>query len=494
MSETIFSSLYKNTEQNIFYYFDGTTWKESTSGKTIAILSPIDNSVVGHIQAITKEEATESIERAAAAQPLWERIPLFVRTRALATAADLIRENVDTLTDLLVLEIGKPKGEAKGEVLRTADIIEYTAQESQSLHGEEIDSDHFPGFDKGRIALVDRVAHGVVLAIAPFNYPLNLAASKIAPALAMGNAVIFKPPTQGSISGLFLTQLFIKAGIPNDVLSCLTQEGREIGDSLVTHPAISMIAFTGSTKVGVSIAKAAGMIPLLFECGGNNPVIVLPDAEMDKTAVEIVRGAFSYAGQRCTGIRYVLATQDVLTVLVPKVVDAVKALTRMGDPRRDETKMIGPVISQQAAESIIQTVQEAVAAGAVVVTGGTKEGTFVPPTIVTNVVPTMKIVAEETFGPVLSFITVRDTEEAVAIINASKYGLQAALFTQDEGTGMVLARRLNVGTIQLNGSPQRGPDHFPFLGVKQSGVGVQGIRYSLIAMSRLRSVVVNKPQ
>jgi len=297
----------------------------------------------------------------------------------------------------------------------------------------------------------------------------------------MGNSVVVKPPTQGSICGLMLVRVFHAAGVPKGVMSCITAEGRHIGEYLATHPGISMIAFTGSSSVGQLIAKQAGMKPLLFECGGNNAVIILPDADINLTAKEIVRGGFSYAGQRCTGIKYVLGTKETLDRVLPAVVD----LTSL------QAKDMGPLISLASAEEIEQVIQEALSQGAQVATGGKRTGTYIEPTILTNVSKDMRVVKEETFGPVVSFITVSSADEAIGIINDSRYGLQASIFTQDEERAKHLAKRLQVGTVQINGSPQRGPDNFPFMGIKESGLGVQGIRYSLEAMSRLQSIVVN---
>jgi len=476
-----------------YRYFDGKDWKESESGKTLAVASPIDGSVVGELQVVTTGEIDAVMERARDAQKAWEAIPLNERVKIMHLAADWIRHFEDYLTSLMVREIGKTEGEAKSEIKRTAELTDYFADEVQSLRGETLDSDNFPGYDKGRIAVIERVAHGVVLAIAPFNYPVNLAGSKIAPALLMGNSVVFKPPTQGGISGVHLTRIFEKAGVPPGVITCVTGGGGQIGDYLVSHPMVSMVAFTGSSDTGVAIAGKASMKPLLFECGGNNATVVFPDADMNLTAREIIKGGFSYAGQRCTAIKYVIAPQGVLDTLLPVVQKQMEELVRMGDPRSPETKLVGPVISSHAAEEIEKAINDAVAEGATAAVGGKRNGNYIEPTLLTNVKTDAKILKTEVFGPVISFVPVTGMDEAAKLINSQRFGLQACVFTKDEGTGLKFANDLNVGTVQINGSPQRGPDHFPFLGVKHSGVGVQGVRYSLEAMSRLKPVVINKP-
>lgn len=493
MPATFFAPISNQQTPPQYRFFDGTHWQESQSGKTASVYSPVDGSLIGELQVVTEKEIDAVMQKAVTAQKKWEAIPLNQRVKIMHLAADWIRHFTDYLTTLLITEIGKTYEEAKSEIVRTADLVDYFADEVQALRGETLDSDNFPGYDKGRIALIERVAWGVVVAVAPFNYPVNLAASKIAPALLMGNSVVFKPPTQGGISGLHLAQIFQKAGLPPDVLTCLTGTGEEIGDYLIAHPQADMIAFTGSSDTGLSIAAKAPMKPLLFECGGNNPAVVLPEVDLGLTARELVKGAFSYCGQRCTGIKYILATPAVLERLIPVVLSAIKDMVKVGDPRSPETKLVGPVISEEAAVHIEEAIHEAEKNGAKIIMGGKRKKNYLEPTVLSGVQPTMTVVARETFGPVLSFIAVSDYEVAVKFINNSAYGLQASVFTKDEGTGIAFAKQLNVGTVQINGSPQRGPDHFPFLGIKKSGIGVQGVRHTLEAMSRLRPIVLNKP-
>jgi glyceraldehyde-3-phosphate dehydrogenase (NADP+) len=494
MPEEFFEPLSDNKTPPTYKFFNGSAWVSGSGGKTTPVTSPIDQSVVGNLPVATTEEIDDVITKLKSAQPAWEQTPLNQRVKFMHLAADWIRHWEEYLTALLVREIGKSMEEAKSEMKRTADLTDYFADEVQSLRGFSLDSDNFPGYDKGRLAMVERVAHGAVCAIAPFNYPVNLAASKIVPALLTGNTVLFKPPTQGGISGVHLARIFEKAGLPHNVFACVTGGGLEIGDYLVSHPGVDAIAFTGSSDTGVSIAGKAAMKPLLFECGGNNPAIVFPDADMNLAAREIVKGGFSYAGQRCTAIKYVLATKGVIDTLLPIVMQQIGELVKMGDPRSPETKLVGPVISVDVAQKIQGRIDESVKLGATIVTGGKHNAAYVEPTVLTHVTPTMPVVVNEVFGPVVSFIEVTSMDKASHIVNGTRFGLQACVFTKDEGTGIVYAKSLNVGTVQINGSPQRGPDHFPFLGVKHSGIGVQGVRYSLEAMSRLKPVVLNKPQ
>lgn len=491
MTDDLFQDIKQRDNPKTYRYFNGVSWKTSSSGRCIPIHFPHDGSIIGYVQAVTREEIDDVIQRAARAQQEWRHVPLKEKMTMIKRAAQILRDYESFFTEMLIVEIGKSRYEAKSEVLRTADSIEFCTYEVINLYGYAIKSDVFPGYKEDIVSHVERVPHGVILAIGPFNYPLNLVASKVAPALLMGNAVVVKPPTQGSISGLMLTQAFVKAGIPKNIISCITGEGREIGDYLTTHPGISMIAFTGSSSVGQAMAQRVGMKPLLCECGGNNPVVVLPDADMSLTAKEIVRGGFAYAGQRCTGIKYVLAMKETRDRLLPLVLEYMNTMIHVGDPRDDATSLVGPVISEKAAEEIERVIQDAVSQGATIVSGGSRRGAYIDPTILTNVSNDMRVVKEETFGPIVSFIDIASIDEAIEIIASSAYGLQASVFSLHESAARRIADRLPVGTVQINGSPQRGPDHFPFMGIKASGLGVQGIRYSLEAMSRLKSVVVN---
>ena len=493
MHAHVFDKICHPTEKGVYQYFDGATWKESASGKRIPIVSPIDESIVGYIPEVTTKEMDEVVTRAKKAQITWNEIPLYERVKMMHLVADWLHHYKEHMTTMLVKEIGKTVSDAENEVERSADLIDYYANDVIALHGETRESDSFPGVEKGKTAMIEYAPHGVVLCIAPFNYPLNLAVSKIVPALLMGNSVIFKPPTQGAIVGLFMTALFEIAGIKNGVLSCVTGSGSSVGAYLSAHTDIDMVAFTGSSAVGESLARTIGMKPMLFECGGNNGVIVLPDANMGKTAEEIVKGAFSYSGQRCTGIKYIVAPAQVMESLRPHIITAIKKLVVVGDPRDTKTKLVGPVISLAAAQEIKQKIDSAIEKGATLLVGGTVEGNSVEATVLDHVTMDMDIVKSETFGPVLSLVSVQSMQEAIDIINHSAYGLQASIFSQDEGAALHVARKICVGTVQINGSPQRGPDHFPFMGIKSSGVGVQGVRYALEAMARITSIVLNNP-
>ena len=457
----------------------------------IDIQSPLTNEILGHAIAMTRDDVDQVIKKAKEGFKIWRNTPLHERVAYLYKVADLLMENVEELTKLLVIEVGKDSKSAESEVVRTADFIRFTADTAKNLQGQTIGADSFPGGKKGKFAIVKREPIGVVLAVSPFNYPVNLAASKIAPALVGGNAVVFKPATQGSLSGSFLAELFIKAGLPDGVLGIVTGKGSEIGDYVITHPDIQFVNFTGSTKVGQHIAKQVKMIPLLMELGGKDAAIVLEDADLDLAANHIISGAFSYSGQRCTAIKRVLVLEEVADALVDKLTAEIKKL-KVGNPAQIEGALdVVPLINKKAADFVEGLIEDATSKGGKLLCGGKRTGNLVEPTLFDHVTLDMKVAWEEPFGPVLPIIRVTSVEEAIEIANKSEYGLQSSVFTSDVHKAFEVADQLEVGTVQINNKTERGPDHLPFLGVKNSGIGVQGISYSIEAMTRLKSTVMN---
>lgn len=458
-----------------------------TTTNTIEIFSPYENTCLGTVPKMNKTDIDEVIKTSKESQKLWAQIEISERSKILHKAATLIEENCDELSNILMKEIGKDINSSISEVKRTADFIRFTADAGKNLEGETISADNFPGFKKNKLSFAQRVPLGVVLAISPFNYPINLSASKIAPALMGGNSVILKPPTQGSISALHLVKIFQEAGIPNGVLNTVTGKSSEIGDYIVTHPDVNFINFTGSSQVGKHIAKIAEMIPMMMELGGKDAAIVLNDADLNDAANEIVSGAFSYSGQRCTAIKRVLVEENVADDLTSKLLSKIGKLT-IGSPKDGST--ITPLIDTPAADFVEELIADALAKGATLLCGNKREGNLIYPTLFDKVTPSMRIAWEEPFGPVLPIIRVKDKNEAILLANESEYGLQSCIFTKNINNAFYIANKLEVGAVQINNKSERGPDHFPFSGVKSSGMGTQGIKYSIEAMTRLKSIVL----
>lgn len=484
--DTVFSCIFR--EGNIYKNLCAGQWVESRNGERIKIYSPVDDSLIGEVQAQSKKDVDFAIQSAKEAQKSWALMPTRDRADIIHKAARIMEKYEEEIAGILVKEIAKSKSSSISEVKRTIDFMHFTAETAKRMTGETIYGDAFPGFDKTKISLVDRVPLGVILCISPFNYPVNLSVSKIAPALVGGNSVIFKPPTQGSISAMYLGQIFCEAGIPAGVLNIVTGKGSEIGDYLTTHPGIDMINFTGSTEIGHHIAKEAAMVPLLLELGGKDAAIVLEDCDLDETAQNIVKGAFNYSGQRCTAVKRVLVMKSIADELASKIVSEVKKLT-IGKPEDDV--QITPLINDKAADFVQKLMEDAVNKGAKLLIGNKREGRYIWPTVFDNVTEDMRLAWEEPFGPVLPIIRVNSIEEAIDISNQSEYGLQGCVFTKNIDKAFAIAQKLEVGTVQINNKTERGPDHFPFLGVKASGLGTQGIRYSIEAMTRSKAIVIN---
>nr|WP_288826398.1 NADP-dependent glyceraldehyde-3-phosphate dehydrogenase [uncultured Clostridium sp.] len=463
-------------------------WTESASGDVITITSPADGSFVGKIQAINKEEVNDIIRCSQAGQSLWSVVPIYEKAALLYKAAALLEERTEEISDILMMEIAKDKKSSVSEVKRTADFLRFTADAGKSLEGIAVSGENFPGGSRNKMSYVKRIPLGTVLAISPFNYPINLSASKIAPALIGGNAVILKPATQGAVSALHLVKALQDAGLPAGALQTVTGRGSEIGDYIVTHEGIDFINFTGSTEVGRHISQISCMTPLLLELGGKDAALVLEDADLEYAADNIVEGAFSYSGQRCTAVKRIITTDKVADQLVTMLKSRIEKLT-VGDPRN--FAVITPLIDQKAADFAVFLTQDAIAKGAELIIGSKREGNLVYPTLLDKVTVDMEIAWKEPFSPILPIIRVNNMEEAVEIANRSEYGLQSSVFTKDINQAFRIAEKLEVGTVQINNKTERGPDHFPFLGVKASGMGTQGVRYSIEAMTRPKAVTIN---
>ncbi|GLB29409.1 NADP-dependent glyceraldehyde-3-phosphate dehydrogenase [Lacrimispora amygdalina] len=463
-------------------------WTESASGDVITITSPADGSFVGKIQAINKEEVNDIIRCSKAGQSLWSVVPIYEKAALLYKAAALLEERTEEISDILMMEIAKDKKSSVSEVKRTADFLRFTADAGKSLEGIAVSGENFPGGSRNKMSYVKRIPLGTVLAISPFNYPINLSASKIAPALIGGNAVILKPATQGAVSALHLVKALQDAGLPAGALQTVTGRGSEIGDYIVTHEGIDFINFTGSTEVGRHISQISCMTPLLLELGGKDAALVLEDADLEYAADNIVEGAFSYSGQRCTAVKRIITTDKVADQLVTMLKSRIEKLT-VGDPRN--FAVITPLIDQKAADFAVFLTQDAIAKGAELIIGSKREGNLVYPTLLDKVTVDMEIAWKEPFSPILPIIRVNNMEEAVEIANRSEYGLQSSVFTKDINQAFRIAEKLEVGTVQINNKTERGPDHFPFLGVKASGMGTQGVRYSIEAMTRPKAVTIN---
>ena len=459
-------------------------WKSSE--KEITIYSPINQEELGTVPAMSQAEVDEAMQAARAALPAWRALAPVERAAYLHKTAAILERDKEEIGTILAKEVAKGINAAIGEVVRTADLIRYAAEEGLRITGQAMEGGGFEAASKNKLAVVRREPVGIVLAIAPFNYPVNLSGSKIAPALIAGNVVMFKPPTQGSISGLLLAKAFEEAGIPAGVFNTITGRGSEIGDYIIEHKEVNFINFTGSTPIGERIGRLAGMRPIMLELGGKDAALVLEDADLEHAAKQIVAGAFSYSGQRCTAIKRVIVLESVADTLATLLQAEVAKLT-VGDPF--DNADITPVIDNASADFIWGLIEDAQEKGAQALTPIKREGNLLWPVLFDQVTKDMKVAWEEPFGPVLPIIRVANVEEAITFANESEFGLQSSVFTNDFKKAFEIAEKLEVGTVHINNKTQRGPDNFPFLGVKGSGAGVQGIKYSIEAMTNVKSIV-----
>lgn len=481
--------------------------------QTESIRSPYDGSVVGEMPVSGADDIERSIERAGKAFHVMRKLPRFVRADILARASELIRSRRDEFALLIAAEAGKPLYDARGEVSRAIFNLANAAAECRRFGGEEVPLDMDAGvFEyqttdaEGRAVSLDQLDHdalagirrrvgiarrypiGIILAIAPFNFPLNLVLHKVAPALAVGNSVVLKPAPQTPLTSRLLQQVLAEAGLPDGALE-VCHCPVPLAEQLVRDERIAMVSFTGSAAVGWHIKSIAGRKKVALELGGNGAVIVAEDADLDYAAARCVRGGVVYGGQYCIGVQRILVQRAVADRFIKTLCERVTAC-KVGDPMQEGVD-VGPVIDEGAAARIQSWVDEAVAQGAKLLCGGRRERAVVQPTVLTDTRVGMKVEDEEIFGPVLTVNVYDDFDEAVARCADSKYGLQGGLFTQDLRRAFRAIEDWEVGGLMVNDVPIYRIDNMPFGGWKASGLGREGTRYAMEDMSDIRHLVIN---
>jgi len=454
----------------------------------IAVRNPQDNSLVDTVPQGSAEDMKAAIDAAAACFQRGTTLPVHRRIAILQQAADTIAGQHEAFARTIALEGVKTIREARQEVSRGIATLRISAEEARRVTGDTIPFDQVPGSER-RLGYFTREPIGVIGAITPFNDPLNLAAHKVGPALAGGNAVIVKPDSHTPLSALGLARAVHDAGIPAGFLQVITGPGRDVGDVLVTDPRVRMISFTGGNAVGEALARRAGLKRLSMELGSNCPVIVMPDADLDLAVAANVRGAFSAAGQNCLHVQRLLVHDAVYDAFIARFAAAAQAC-KVGD-KMDETTDMGPLINEDQARRVERMVQEAVDRGAALLTGGSRRGTFYAPTVLADLPDTCALAREEVYGPVTIVYRVHTLDEAIARANAVAYGLQAGVFTQSIATAFETARRLNYGGVMVNDSSDYRIDAMPFGGVKSSGLGREGVRFALEEMTEPKVVCFN---
>jgi len=458
------------------------------TGNTFEVRSPYDGSVVAVVHRAGPAEVERAIAGATKAFAITRALPSWKRAQILETIAAKIADRREELAETIALEAGKPIRTARIEVDRASFTFKIAAEETKRIYGEIAPLDWLPGLE-GREAQVRRVPLGPVAGITPFNFPLNLVAHKVAPALAAGDPVIIRPATQTPVSALKLGQIAVEAGWPTEAYAVIPSTTKDAAP-LVEDDRIKILSFTGSPAVGWDLKRKAGRKRITLELGGNAAVIVHKDADVAYAAERVAWGGFSYAGQSCISAQRIYVHADVYEQFKTELVDRTRAL-KAGDPLKEDTDL-GPVIDTVAAARIEEWIDEAKAAGAKVLAGGTHQGNVWQPTVIEAAPATVRVNCQEVFAPVVTLQAFTDVQDAIAAATSSDFGLQAGIFTHDD---RVIARAvdpLEVGGIMVTAVSAFRVDHMPYGGVKLSGFGREGVRYAIEEMMEMKLVTVNR--
>lgn len=451
------------------------------------VINPYNGEVIDTIPIAHRQIADMAIEAANDAKSALTEMSAFKISNKLFNVVDKLRKKRQEFAELLTLEVGKPINESLVEVDRSIETLKLAAEEAKRIYGESVPLD--AGLNgKGFFAFTQRMPLGVVVAIAPFNYPLNLTIHKIAPAIACKNTVIVKPPSEAPLTVMKFCEL-LNEEFPDGVVNVVTGYGSEVGDYLVTSADVDKVSFTGSVPTGLMISQKAGMKKVTLELGGNDPMIVLKDADIDKAIKGVINGAFLNAGQVCMGVKRIIIDESIADEFVQKLVVATEKLV-MGNPQDSKTTL-GTLISKKAAIQVEQAVNDAVEKGAKILTGGNREYAFYEATVIDNVSPDMDLVQNETFGPIAPIIRVKNLDEAIEIANDTEYGLQAGVFTNDYYAAMRCANEIEAGTVFVNKQSTFRTDNMPFGGFKNSGIGKEGVKYAFDEMTKTKLIGLN---
>ena len=459
-------------------FIDG-KWVES--GSRFSVINPYDGTELAKVSSADSEIVGDAV-RAAGKKSMQELTPAE-RAKILSDVSSEIMSHKESLASLIVAESGKPLRYAAGEVERAVQTFSFAAEEARRIHGETIELDaHTNG--KGHFGFWHRFPLGVIAAISPFNFPLNLVAHKVAPALAAGNSVVLKPASTTPLVSLALARILEKCGVPAGGINVVPGKGSEVGDSLVMNPDVRMVTFTGSLEVGRAIRRSAGIKRVTLELGSNSALIVQDRSRVDEAVSRSVIGAFAFSGQVCISIQRIMLNSMLADEFLAAFLEGVKNIKR-GNPAEQSTE-IGPMISEQEACRAESWVNEAVGQGAKVLTGGKREGAFYYPTVLDNVNPEMKVYSEEVFAPVVCIERYDNFEDALNRVNNSRYGLQAGVYTDSISQAMEAFRQLHVGGVIINDFPTFRVDQMPYGGVKSSGDGREGPRFAIEEMTEIR--------
>lgn len=455
--------------------------------KQLEVINPYDNSVVGTVPEAEEADVRAAIARATAAETTMADLTAHRRATILSKTAEIIDGEAISIARTMAQESGKPLKYARGEVSRAVETFTFAAEAARSLHGETIPLDAAKN-GVNKIGYYIRVPVGVIGAITPFNFPLNLVAHKVAPAIAAGNPIVLKPNPATPLTALHLGDILREAGLPEGGFEVVVG-GADVGNWLVTDPRVKMITFTGSVPVAREISKVAGIRRVTLELGGNAATVVDANANLDQAVKQTVTGGFAYSGQVCISVQRIYVHASCYDEFRAKYVEAANKLV-IGNPL-DESTDLGPMLNDGACQRIDAWVAEAVAGGASVIAGGKREGRMYEATVIENATPEMKVMREEVFGPVVVLAPFDEFDTALDAVNDSPFGLQAGVYTQDLTHALRATQKLNVGGVMINDVPTFRVDNMPYGGMKDSGVGREGPRFAIEEMTNLKMVVLS---
>ncbi|MBA2405809.1 MAG: aldehyde dehydrogenase family protein [Bdellovibrionales bacterium] len=449
------------------------------------IINPYSMETVTEIIYTTKEEAFVALGLLEQGRALQKKMAPFQRADILLKLANLMRRDKDLIAAQITQEMGKTLGDSLVEMDRAITTITLSSQEAIRINGEVLNSDAFaPRRDKR--GMVEYFPLGIVFAITPFNFPINLSVHKIGPAFAAGNCILFKPGPQNYLSGKMLTNLCHEAGMPVETFQMVNPD-IPVMSELTRHPSVNCISFTGGVVAAKAIAQNAGLKKLLFELGGNDPLIVMPDGDVNLAIKTAINQRFGTAGQRCTASKKLYIHSSLYEEFKKKLIEETGKLV-IGDPMKTET-FVGPVVNARAADEIMRRLDQAVSMGGKILAGHKREGNIIHPTVIENVSDECDLVREETFGPVLPLMKFSSLDEVIEQLQKSAFGLQAGVFTHDLRVIKRLYEELEVGALAVNDGPGFRAEHFPFGGMKDSGMGREGVAYAIREMSALKTLI-----
>ena len=457
------------------------------AGPAMEVKNKYDGKVIGTLPTARRDDVDAAIAAAERAEDAMADMPAYKRAEILLKTAALLRERFDDMAKTIAAEAGKALKFARAEVDRAISTFTIAAEESKRLHGETIPLDAVPA-GEGYVGFWTRRPVGVIAAISPFNFPLNLVAHKVAPALASGNTLVLKPASTTPLAAVKLCQILQDAGLPAGAINLMAGSGVTVGEWLVTDPRVDKITFTGSPDIGRHILSVAGIKKVTLELGNTSPVVVAPDADLDFVAKRAAVGAYYNSGQVCISVQRIYSEKNVYEPFAEKFVKATEAMV-VGDPL-DERVDVGPMIDVKEVDRIEGWVKEAQTSGAKVLTGGKRNGTVYYPTVLADVNDEMKVVAEEAFAPVASVISSDDFESALKQANDTKFGLQVGVFTNDINRVFKAVKRLNFGGVIINDTPNFRADHMPYGGNRQSGLGREGVKFAMEDMTNIQLVAI----